>query len=131
MRVHEEVKPGRGSASLVQGEVDGYDELNVTRGKGKGGKGEHGNKGGIGGKGFQRSVEMKKGEEKHEGVKEDERVAVTPNMEAGGSHHQATFDQEEAEEDEQETEEEQQRKEGQCSEPGQWVENCGASRAPS
>ena len=38
MSVHEEVQPGRGSASLVQGEVDGYDELNVTRGKSKGGK---------------------------------------------------------------------------------------------
>ena len=72
-----------------------------------------------------------KGEEKKVDMKEDERVEVAPNMEAGGSHHQDTFDQEEAEEDEKENEEEQQRKEGQCSEPGQWVENCGASRAPS
>ena len=39
-----EVKTGRGSASLVQGGVDGHDELDETRGKGKdkgnGGKGE-------------------------------------------------------------------------------------------
>ena len=29
--VHEEAKTGRGSASLVQGVVDGYDELDETR----------------------------------------------------------------------------------------------------
>ena len=31
-----EVKTGRGSASLVQGGVDGHDELDETHGKGKG-----------------------------------------------------------------------------------------------
>ena len=102
---------------------DGYDELDETRGKGKGkgngGKREHGSKEGFGGKGFQQSVEMMKGEEA-QGADEDERVELAPNMGAGGSHPQATFDPEEAEEEEKETEKQQQRKEGQYSEPGQW-----------
>ena len=62
-----EVKTGRGSASLVQGGVDGHDELDETRGRGKGkgygGKGESGGKGDMGGKGFQQSMRTKKGEE--------------------------------------------------------------------
>ena len=62
---------------------------------------------------------------------EDERVEVAPNMKAGGSHPQATFDPEEAEE-----EEKQQRKDGQYSEPGHWVmrpnkPTGGVSRARS
>ena len=59
-----EVKTGRGSASLVQGKVDGHDELDETHGKGKGkgngGKGEHGGKGDKGGKGFQQSTRTMK-----------------------------------------------------------------------
>ena len=94
------MKTGRGSASLVQGEADGHDELDETRGKGKGkgigGKGEHGGKGDKEGKGFQQSVKMTKGEEEQETAEEDEgRVRMAPNVEAGGSHHQATTDLEE------------------------------------
>ena len=95
-----EVKTGRGSASLVQGGVDEHDELDETRGKGKGkgngGKGEHGAKGDKGGKGFQQNEGGKgfqqnakelKREEDQEADEEDEgRVRVAPNMGAGGSH---------------------------------------------
>ena len=112
-----EVKTGRGSASLVQGGLDGHDELDETRGKGKGkgngGEGEHGGKGDMGGKGIQQSAKMMKGEEElrseenetqkelkgeeeQETVEEDEgRVRMAPNMGAGGSHPQATTDPEE------------------------------------
>ena len=90
-----EVKTGRGSASLVQGGVDGHDELDETRGKGKGkgngGEGEHGGKGDKGGKGIQL-----KREEEQETAEEDEgRVRVAPNMGAGGSHPQAMTNPEE------------------------------------
>ena len=106
-----EVKTGRGSASLVQGGVDGHDELDETRGKGKG-KG-NGGKGDKRGKGFQQSAKMMKGEEEmrseenetqkelkgeeeQETAEEDEgRVRMAPNMGAGGSHPQATTDPEE------------------------------------
>ena len=95
-----EVKTGGGSASLVQGGADGHDELDETRskgkGKGNGGKREHGGNGDKGGKGFQQSVKMMKGEEEQETAEEDEgRVRMAPNMGAGGSHPQATTDPEE------------------------------------
>ena len=113
-----EMNTGRGSASLVQGEVDGHDELDETRGKGKGkgngGEGEHGGKGDKGGKGFQQSTRTEKGEEElrneeeqqfqqsakelkgeeeQETAEDDEgRVRMAPNMGAGSSHPQATTD---------------------------------------
>ena len=71
-----EVKTGRGSASLVQGGADGHDELDETRGEGKGkgngGKGEHGGKGDKGGKGFQQSAKMMKDEEEELKSEENE-----------------------------------------------------------
>ena len=74
-----EVRTGRGRAGLVPG-GDESRELNETsrkgKGKGNGGKGEHEGKGG----GFG-----------HKG-REEERVRMSPNMGAGGSHPQATSD---------------------------------------
>ena len=83
----------RGCAGLVQG-GDETHRMNKTcgksEGKGNGGKGEHGGKGDNGGKSFQQNVKMLKGEE--------EQVQVAPNMEAGGSHPQATTKEEAVEE---------------------------------
>ena len=91
----EEVRTGRGSAGLVRGEDDRR-RTDGTSGKGKGrgngGKGEHGGMGGNGGKGLQQSVNVLKGEEGQQADEEDERVQVAPNMGAGGSHPQATSD---------------------------------------
>ena len=53
-----------------------------SKGKGNGGKGEHGNKGDNRGKGLQQSVREE----------EEERGRVAPNMEAGGSHPQTASD---------------------------------------
>ena len=138
-----EVKTGRGSASLVQGGVDGHDELDETRGKGKGkgngGKGEHGGKGDKGGKGFQQSTRTRKGEEElrseengtqkelideeeQEAVKEDDRVQVAPNTGAGGSHPRVTTDpEEEGQEEEVEEAEERQCRGGKRSQAGEWT----------
>ena len=52
------------------------------KGKGNGGKGEHESKGGGFGKGKQQETKER----------EEERDRVAPNMEAGGSHLQATSD---------------------------------------
>ena len=92
-----EVRTGRGSAGLVRGgdERCRADETSRKgKGKGNGGKGEHGGKGDKGneGKGFQHSVKGLKGEEE-----EDKRVQVAPNMGAGGSHPQAMADPKEEE----------------------------------
>ena len=76
----DEVRTGRGNTGLVRGggESRQTDETRVKgKGKGNGGKGEHGSKGGLGGKGER---------------EEDERVQVAPNMGAGGSHPQAMTD---------------------------------------
>ena len=112
-----EMKTGRGSASLVQGGVDGHiswtRHVVKARVKEMGGKGEHGGKGDKGGKGFQQSARIMKGEEElrseedetqkelkreeeQETAEEDEGpVRMAPNMEAGGSHPQAMTDPEE------------------------------------
>ena len=100
-----EVRTGRGSTGLVRG-GDGRhlaDESNRTgKGKGNGGKGEHGGKGGVKG-GVQveeeeyrwdakrKVVRMMKREEDQE-ADEEGRGRVAPNMGAGGSHPQATSD---------------------------------------
>ena len=103
----EELRTGRGSRPLVRG-GDERCQANETCGKGKGkgngGKGEHGNKGSIGSKGTQeaqQNTKMMKGayedaeeEKEHE---EDERVQMAPNMGAGGSHPQAMADPKEEE----------------------------------
>ena len=84
----EKVETGRGSAGLVRGRDEGCqaDETNRKgKGKGIGGKGEHGSKGGFGSKGEAQDVGQ------HE---EEERVLMAPNMEAGGSHPQAMTDPE-------------------------------------
>ena len=79
---------GGGSTGLVRGgdERCRADETSRKgKGKGNGGKGEHeGKGGGFGSKGFQQSVK--------EADEEDEQDRVAPNMEAGGSHPQATSD---------------------------------------
>ena len=84
-----DTREGRGCAGLVQG-GDETHRMNETsgkgRGKGNGGKGEHGREGDEGGKGFQQQQETDE---------EAERVQVAPNMGAGGSHPQATTDPEE------------------------------------
>ena len=62
----EEVRTGRGSAGLVRGRDERCQADETSRkgkGKGNGGKGEHGNKGDKGGEGFQQSTKMMKGEE--------------------------------------------------------------------
>ena len=129
----EEVRTGRGSACLVQG-IDETCLTNETcrkgKGKGNGGKGEHGRKGGTGNKealhvensvtdedqgnmtattseekeknhkeDVRKLVEMVQKEEmelemmqQEEMEHEEQRVRVAPNMEAGGSHLQATSD---------------------------------------
>ena len=118
----EEAKTGRGRAGLVPG-GDESRELNETRkgkGKGNGGKGEHeGKGGGFGRKGTQQTEKlvmdeiqenhredvrklvemMQKEEEDHEG----QRGRVAPNMEAGGSHPQATSDPGKGEKEKEET----------------------------
>ena len=117
-----EVLTGRGGACIVQGR----DEKCLTnethskgKGKGNGGKGEHGSKGRVGSKGAQQIEnlmmdedqqnmrEMTNEEEKEEmelemmqkeDIKQEEqRGRVAPNMEAGGSHLQATPDPREEE----------------------------------
>ena len=81
-----EVRTGRGSTGLVRGgdERCRADETSRKgKGKGNGGKGEHEVKGGgFGRKGFQQSVREEK----------EERDRMAPDMEAGGSHPQATSD---------------------------------------
>ena len=72
--------------------------LRWSKGKGSGGRGEHGNKERLGSKGAAQGVRQ------HE---EDERVQMAPNMVAGGSHFQAMADPGE----EEATEEERQRNE--------------------
>ena len=112
----EEVRTGRGSACLVQR----TDEKCLTneiyrkgKGKGNGGKGEHGRKGGEGNKGAmhvenlvmdedqenmrattseenqEMELEMMQQEEMEH---EEQRGRMAPNMGAGGSHPQATSD---------------------------------------
>ena len=112
----EEVRTGRGSACLVQR----TDEKCLTneiyrkgKGKGNGGKGEHGRKGGEGNKGAMH-VENLVMDEDHENMRattseenqemelemmqqeemehEEQRGRKAPNMGAGGSHPQATSD---------------------------------------
>ena len=101
-----EVRTGRGSAGLVRG-GDGRhlaDESNRTgKGKGNGGKGEHGGKGGVQVEeeeyrwdAKRKVVRMMKKEEDQEADEEDEQGRVAPNMGAGGSHPQATSDPREA-----------------------------------
>ena len=127
-----EVRTGRGSACLVQGR----DEKCLTnetcrkgKGKGEGGKGEHGRKGGAGSKGTlhvenlvtdedQVNMRTMTSEEEEENYKEDvrkfvemmqkeemeqeeQRGRVAPNMGAGGSHPQATSDPREEKAEEQ------------------------------
>ena len=85
-----EVRTGRGSAGLVRGgdERNWADESNRKgKGKGNGGKGEHGSKGGAGSKGTQQVENLTM-----DGDQEDKRGRVAPNMGAGGSHPQATSD---------------------------------------
>ena len=100
-----EVRTGRGSAGLVRG-GDGRhlaDESNRKgKGKGNGGKGEHGGKGGVQVEeeehrwdAKRKVVRMMKREEDQE-ANEEEQGRVAPNMEAGGSHPQATSDTREA-----------------------------------
>ena len=137
----EKVRTGRGSACLAQG-IDEKCLTNDTcrrgKGKGNGGKGEHGRKGGTGNKGalhvensvtdedqekmtamtseekekklkedVRKLVEMVQKEEmelekmqKEEMEHEEQRGRVAPNMEAGGSHLQATSDPREEETEE-------------------------------
>ena len=138
-----DVKTGRGSASLVRGEVDSHDKLDETRGKGKGkengGKGEHGGKGDMGGKGIQQSAKKMKGEEElrseenetqkelmdeeeQEEDEEDDRVQVAPNTGAGGSHPRATTDpKDEGQEEEVEEAGERQCGGGKRSQAGEWT----------
>ena len=100
----EEVKSGRGSAGLVRGGDKRYQADETSgKGKGNGGKGEHGEKGGLGIKGAQQIKKMPSDEDE-----EDERVRVAPNMGAGGSHPQATSDPEAGEEEKVESEQEMQ-----------------------
>ena len=68
------------------------------KGKGNGGKGEHGGKGGAGSKGTQKVENLAM-----DGDQEDERDRVAPNMGAGGSHSQATSDPGKKEEEKKET----------------------------
>ena len=88
-----EVRTGRGSAGLVRGgDACRTDESSRKgKGKGNGGKGEHGSKGGVGSKGTQQ-VENLAMDEDEEADEENERGRVAPNMGAGGSHPQATSD---------------------------------------
>ena len=96
-----EVRTGRGSTGLVRGgdERCRADETSKGKGKGNGGKGEHEGKGG----GFGHS-----GKQQEMREREEERVRMAPNMEAGGSHPQATSDpgEEQAAEGEQQRNEE-------------------------
>ena len=85
---------GRGCTGLVQGgdETHGMNETSRKgKGKGNGGKGEHGSKGRAGSKGTQQ-VENFAVDEDQEADEENERGRVAPNMGAGGSHPQATSD---------------------------------------
>ena len=113
-----EVRTGRGSAGLVRGRDERCqtDETRKGKGKGNGGKGEHGSKGGAGSKGTQQvensvtdedqenmgAMRSEEEEEDHrEDVKklvemmqkeeeqEEQRGRVAPNVGAGGSHLQA------------------------------------------
>ena len=129
----EELRTGRGSRPLVRGgdEKCRADEISSKgKGKGNGGKGEHGSNGGAGSKGtrqvenlamdeVQENIKAMTSEEKEKRHKEDVRKLVemvekeemelemmqqeemrheeprgqvAPNMEAGGSHLQATSD---------------------------------------
>ena len=86
MRERTEVQTGRGRTGLVRGgdERCRADETSRKgKGKGNGGKGEHEGKGG----GFGH-----KGKHPETREREEERVRMAPNMEAGGSHPQATSD---------------------------------------
>ena len=85
-----EVRTGRGSTGLVRGrdERSWADETRKDKGKGNGGKGEHGRKGGEGNKGAMH-VENSVMDEDQE-AEEEERGRVAPNMGAGSSHPQAT-----------------------------------------
>ena len=85
-----EVRTGRGSASLVRGGDERHwadESSRKGKGKGNGGKGEHGGKGGDGSKGTQQVENLAM-----DGDQEDKRGRVAPNMGAGGSHSQATSD---------------------------------------
>ena len=130
----EKVRTGRGSACLAQG-IDEKCLTNETcrkgKGKGNGGKGEHGRKGGTGNKGAlhvensvtdkdQENMTAMTSEEKEKQHKEDvrklvemvqkekkehdeQRGRVAPNMGAGGSHLQATSDPRKKEKEKKET----------------------------
>ena len=129
-----EARTGQGSTGLVQGRDERHwadESSRKGKGKGNGGKGEHGGKGGVGSKGTQqvensmtdedqenkRTMTSAEKEMKHwvmmsrswfemvvkkemelemmqkeEMEHEEKRGRVAPNMEAGGSHPQATSD---------------------------------------